>query len=42
MPQFKLVQTTDGKIVFTGTEDQCAEFLRNYPAGLPPLLFEPL
>ena len=39
---YNLINKDTQKIAFTGTEQECASFLKTYPAGEPPLSFVPV
>lgn len=40
--KYQLINNITGEIAFTGTERECATFLKTYPAGEPILFFVPI
>ena len=40
--KYQLVNNQTGEIMFTGTERECADFLKTYPTGSPLLSFIPV
>lgn len=40
--KYQLINNITGEIAFTGTERECADFLKTYPTGEPALSFIPV